>query len=69
MPYFANPDCLDCDRTYDELVKVADSLPPTGHIIVTADEFALIKREISLASKWRGRWVVFPEVRRRNRNL
>lgn len=61
--YFINPDALEpipASRTYEELRQHALGLRPTGILVVTSDEFDLIKRETSLAYTWQGRRIFAP---------
>lgn len=58
--YFNNPDALEplndqwADRNIDELKAAARQLGPDGILVLTAAEFAQIKRQVSLSYKWSG---------------
>jgi hypothetical protein len=56
--YFSAPDCLeelDARRSREELLTAAQDLQASGILVISAGEFDLIKREVSLAYKWQGR--------------
>lgn len=56
--YFANPDCLEpVPRSRAELTAAVEASADACVMVITQAEFDLIKREISLAYRWRGRRV------------
>lgn len=70
MTYFVNADCLEpiepmsAARSKEDLEREADGMRPSEILTITDDEYQVIKREIGLGWRWRGRRV-FVTGRRR----
>lgn len=42
-------------RTRDQLIVSAQTIPETGILVISEDEYKLIRKEVGLGYRWQGR--------------